>query len=524
MCRGRETGGFGRLLLMLALAGIALCAHATLPAAAQAGSPATLARVRLDISARGRPLPNSFLGFSQEYDQLLAWSGIPATGVDTPLVNLFATLTSAGSGPPLIRVGGGTTDGSWFNPTRDPRPPGIYYSIDDTWLAGLRTFVQRTGSPVILGLNFALRRLDIAVNWARAALSQLPPQAIRGFEVGNEPDFYSTRPLNPGASHPRPTRSATYGPRAYIREAAPFLARLHRALPTAKLFGPGLCCAIKWIQAMPEILKKLHSYLSLVTLHRYPLHSCGLRPGQRGYPTPSDLLSPTPLIFNGVQFYGQVKLARQFHLGLRETEVNSVACGGALGTSNTFASALWAANWAFAMDAVGVAGVDFHGASPLYKPFTLIWNTQAWLGVVNPEFYGLLLFSQATADHAQLLPRSREVYLRRGLNLWDYSFLDPVKHEVRTALLNMDPHASGTAVLDAGSGFGSTATVRRLTARSLRSQSGITWAGQHYAAPTADGRLIGSPQLETIHRVRRQFRVAIAPASAILVTIPYRGR
>src|SRR5205807_8152509 len=47
-------------------------------------------------------------------------------------------------------------------------------------------------------------------------------------------------------------------------------------------------------------------------------------------------------------------------LPLRVDEINSVACGGAAGVSNTFASALWALDTMFALVRTGVDGVNVH--------------------------------------------------------------------------------------------------------------------------------------------------------------------
>jgi len=480
-----------------------------------------LGTVSLDPGQQARALPDSFLGFSQEYNLVPSWIGTYRSGPNPVLEKLFSTLRAAGSGTPLLRIGGGSTDGAMWDPTGKRPPRGIYFGIDYPWALGLSAFLRSTHAPVILGVNFALRKVSIAADWAKAALRLLPARSIREFEVGNEPDIYSTRPFNIEAKHPGFTRRRSYSPADYIRELIPFLRALHRSVPKAHLAGPALCCETRWVDAMPGILSRAHRYLSLVTMHRYPLNACGVKPGRPGYPTPASLLAPGTLLFNALQFNGLANLARRYRLGLRLDEVNSAACGGAIGASNTFASALWAANWLFAMDAARVAGVDFHGSSPLYTPFSFRYGTDGWSGHVDPEFYGLLLFAAATAHHSRYLPGTRVQPSRRGMNIWSWGYYDRRDHVMRIAVLNLGTRLRGRLRFAAGARTGSTATIERLTAPSLRATRNIRWGGRYYAAIT-DGRQIGAPEVERVRRHGHNFVVSVGPASALLLTVQYR--
>jgi hypothetical protein len=228
------------------------------------------------------------------------------------------------------------------------------------------------------------------------------------------------------------------------------------------------------VRAMPSIIDKTAHRLGLVTIHRYPLHSCGLKRGQRGYPTARALLSPAAL--SAVrEFKWEADLARRHHLGLRVTESNSVACGGAEGVSDTFASALWAAQWAFAVNSVGAVGLDFHGASSAYTPFSFGLRDGVFSGYFRPDLYGLLLFGEATSHRGIHLPTAvyGERRRRPGLNIWTWAFLDRVDRVVRVAVLNLDPRARGAAVIKVQNGRGS-GTLKRLLAPALGALSGIT--------------------------------------------------
>src|SRR6202044_1846291 len=103
-----------------------------------------------------------------------------------------------------------------------------------------------------------------------------------------------------------------------------------------------------------------------------------------------------------------VSYAHAHGLAFRVDEMNSAAlarCLGRSGVSATFSSALWALDTLFNMAAIGVDGVNVHtlpGAA--YQLFTFTHSRGSWQASVRPEYYGLLMFSQAFPPGAVLLP------------------------------------------------------------------------------------------------------------------------
>jgi hypothetical protein len=59
-----------------------------------------------------------------------------------------------------------------------------------------------------------------------------------------------------------------------------------------------------------------------------------------------------------------------------------------------------------------------------------------------------------------------------------------------------------------------TATLERLRARALNSDSSVTLGGQSFAPRTATGLLAGTPRTTTIATVQGEYVVTLAPASA----------
>jgi hypothetical protein len=497
-----------------------LCALVTVvlaaPAAAHAATP--LVRTSVDTRFRGARLPSSFLGFSQEYNLMRTWLGIPAIGVNPILVNVFKQLTSYGSGAPVLRLGGGSADSAWWNPTGRPKPRGIAFNVNNALMLPLSQFVQQTGGTTILGLNLANRHPSYAVDLAKAAMASLPHGSIRAFELGNEPDIYNRRPVVPGK--PGFTRGKHYSPKAYLREINPFLTGLRHIPHHPPIAGPGLCCVAKWVQAMPQIINRTAGRLGLITMHRYPLDACDKKPGQKGYPKLRDLLNPRAL--RGARdFRFEALLARRHHIGLRVTETNSAACGGAKGVSDTFASTLWAAQWAFTVSLYRVSGMDFHTSSATYSPFSFAFTRRGWIGVMHPEMYGLLLFAEATAHRAIPLPRTvARARRRRRANVWTWGFYDPTDHVVRVVVLNLGPgRTHGPAVVAVGGGRG-TGTLKRLSAPSIRAKTGITWGGQAYPPTTTTGDLAGALRTSRVHRGHGGvYRFSMPAAGAALLTV-----
>ena len=101
----------------------------------------------------------------------------------------------------------------------------------------------------------------------------------------------------------------------------------------------------------------------------------------------------------------------------RLAETNSCYGGGKQGVSDTFASALWGADYMFRIAQAGGMGVNFHGGG--YGWYTPIAGTRAKGFEARPIYYGMLLFRQviglqlleSTLDTA---PDGLRVYAARG--------------------------------------------------------------------------------------------------------------
>lgn len=514
----REAGSRrarGAVLVLLAVA----CAG---PVADAAAARSVRLSTTIDSRERGARVARSFVGFSMEYRDAVVKAGHVATGASPVFVGLARGLTN-GNGAPMVRVGGGSSDETWWNPERETRPRGIYFDLDTGWTGGIAEFVRQTGSPLILGLNFGQRDAELARRMARELMANLPARSIRAFEIGNEPDIYPIHPYGQDENG----RTLYVRPRGYDfddyrREARRFIRSMGSVRPRPPLAAPAASCTPEWCGGLPALLRQEGRRLSMVTYHAYPLNPCRLEPGDRRYPRIEHLLANG--ILNRVLAFRPVVLAaRRYRLPVRLTESNSAACGGARGVSDTFASALWSIDWMFTAAAVGIQGVDFHSSSATYAPFFSLFQDRRFIGAVNPLYYGMLLFTQATADRSRLLLNATlGTRLSRPANMRIWATRDR-RRTVRAVVLNKEIRRRGLVEIRVR-GARRPAELVRLEAPSVRAKTGVTLAGQSFPVPTTDGRIEGERRTVTIRPRRGVYRFAVPAGSAAMLQVPATRR
>jgi hypothetical protein len=93
-------------------------------------------------------------------------------------------------------------------------------------------------------------------------------------------------------------------------------------------------------------------------------------------------------------------LGRRHHLPVRVDELNSAACGGRPGFSDSRAAALWLADTLFALLRAGAAGADVHTwRGALYAPFAVSRSRI----VARPPLAGMLAFARAAPVGSRLV-------------------------------------------------------------------------------------------------------------------------
>ena len=370
----------------------------TAPVVAGVGGPT------IRVSGRaGRLIKPGFLGFSLEFQAVRAYTGNNPRVVNPVLLQLIRNL-SPGQ-PPTIRIGGDSTDVSWV-PTRGVTPPPyVNYQLTPSWLATTAALAHDLDARMTMGLNLAADEPKLAGAEARAYLKTIGLGSIAALEIGNEPNVYGKiQVLHTLLGAPLYARPRGYGYPEYLRE---FRAEAASA-PPLPLAGPALAVGPtpvlgSWVQAMPAFLRS-EPQLPVMTVHRYPLRNCYVPPGSPQYPTVGHLLSDYATSGLAASLRRWIGIAHARHREIRVDELNSVACRGKAGVSDTFAASLWVTDALFSLIKAGVDGVNMHTLpNSAYQLFAFSHHGGRWHAAVRPVYYGLQLFAAAAPVGARLI-------------------------------------------------------------------------------------------------------------------------
>ncbi|MBV8999226.1 MAG: hypothetical protein JO304_09215 [Solirubrobacterales bacterium] len=457
--------------------------------------------------ATGRPIPDGFLGLSLEYPAVEAYAGTDAKAINPVLVQLIRNL--APNQAPDLRIGGDTTDWTWWPVAGVAKPGGVRYSLNSAFARVTAALTHELGARVILGIQLEADSATVAGAEARALVARIGRSSVEALELGNEPELYGsfTWYLSKSGAHIK-GRPTTWDFAAYQHD----FSRIGAAVTGAPLAGPATG-APKWIPQTPKFLDA-HPQVRVATLHRYPVQQCYRPPSSPVYPSVAHLLAPRAsrgLADSVAPFVG---VAHAHHASLRIDEMNSDSCGKVPGVDDAFVSALWSLDAVFQMARVGVDGVNIHtypGAP--YELFTFNRQNGRWRGFVAPEYYGLLMFAQAAPPGARLLNLSGAL---GNVRAWATRAPDGTAHVV---LINEDTAQSRTVAVRIAGTHGA-ATLERLQGKGISATAGVTLGGQTFGTQTTTGTLAGRPAITSVAPARGAYVVKLPRASAAMLTLP----
>src|SRR5581483_10443090 len=109
--------------------------------------------VGVDRATHTAPLPDGFLGVALEVSTIPKWVGDATTPaqVNPVLVQLLRNLNPVGA--PSIRVGGQSTDRSWWPVPKLNDPAGVTYAIGTSWAKAALLLAERMGARYIMSVN-----------------------------------------------------------------------------------------------------------------------------------------------------------------------------------------------------------------------------------------------------------------------------------------------------------------------------------------------------------------------------------
>lgn len=485
---------------------------------------APVARAAFSVSVTGRPISrpvaDDFLGLALEYNTVPEWSGTGAAGVNTPLMGLMRGLDPVGR--PLVRVGGQSTDRSWWPVPGVARPLGVTYDLATAWTAAARTLARSLDARLMLGLNLEANLTSIPAQEGRRLLAGIGRGYVSSFQLGNEPELYHTTPwYRVLHGHPIPwyskvgqrvfARGASYDPLAFTSE----FSRMISGLPTLPLAGPETGNP-EWMQAFTRFVSP-SSRVRMLTFHGYGTNGCTRNPAAPGYPTIPHLLSPAASRGLVDGFAPDVALAHRDGASIRLDELGSVTCNGRAGVSNTMASALWVMDALFSLAAAGVDGVNLHTyPNSVNGLFDFRQSGGRWQAVVHPLYDGALMFARAAPPGSRLLQIATGS--QQQIRAWATLGTD---RQVRVLLINDGLDAATHAVVRAPAGYGSNpAMLQRLLAPSVSATGGVTLGGQQFG--TTSTGVLAPPVPQAVAATSGSYIISLPASSAALLVLAPR--
>jgi hypothetical protein len=376
-------------------------------------------------------------------------------------------------GPGVARFGGNFVDTTFWTSKGEKAPSWAVTTLTPNDLKRLKTLADASGWKVILGVNLKHPDPNRAADEAKVA-KQLLGSSLMAIEIGNEPNYY------PG-----------YSPAKLWSDYQKYRAAINKSAPGVGLVAPETGSAPAAVTYLQDFAKREQGNVDLaaLTTHFYP--ACA----KSGPVSISQLLSSA--FHDKIQTRADilVNAAKPLKIPAIMDEANSVSCEGQDGTSDVYASSLWAVDDELMIASTGIRGEYFHSAiarcgapKPFYKaytPFCAATDADAAAGrlIAHPEYYGLLMLQQIGTGHFVPISNPDTATLR--------AYAVKNGSRLRLVLDNLtDPKKTGsrsvTVKLDGAYTQGS---LLRLSASSLSSKTGITLGGAKVAS---DGTFPGT--------------------------------
>jgi hypothetical protein len=260
---------------------------------------------------------------------------------------------------------------SWSDPANpdNGQVETVRAVVTETAIDELRGFLDATGWKTIYGVDLGHGSPEAAADEAAYVVKKLGPTLI-AVQIGNEPDLFF-----------RDIRKSSYGYTDYFQEWQSFAAAIRRRTPDAPLAGPDITDEIGWV----EQFARQATGIRMLTSHYYA----------EGPPESPDsdikhLLQPQPDLIERTRKL--VDAGRSAKLPYRMSEGNSCYNGGKAGVSDSFASALWGADFMLLLAQMGVAGINFHGGGQGF--YTPIAGGGSAPLEARPLYYGMLFYRE----------------------------------------------------------------------------------------------------------------------------------
>ena len=452
----------------------------------------------------GPPIRAGFVGITTEFWDIPKEVGLDPGQADVAFEQVLKNLAPDGGFD--LRIGGDTTDWTWWPVPGMAHPLWARWTLTPAWMAVTQKLLEDVRAHLIIGINMEADNPVVAAAEVQAIQSGIGPTVPTTFELGNEPELYSKWPFYVIKS----SKQTVFGrPRSYsFSQITSDWDQLAAGLGPIRLAGVGYSS----FRALPHVEQFLHASrdLSLLTLHTYALtpQNC-----QQGGQLQESWLFDSGSLQSLASAVGEwAAVGRQNKIAVRVDEMNAVTCGGLANFSDTMGPSLWALNVLPLYAQTSVTGVNFE-----IRPNTaqnLIQTTataSGWEVTVQPEYYGMLAFAHLTPPGSRMLSVSA---LPSGLLGWA---VQTPEHTVNIVVTNITGRAHRVAIKAAGSKGPAVMEALESSAGGLAATTGVTLGGQTISPQT--GQLTGTQVNSQVMPHEGIYSVSVAPDSATILSV-----
>jgi hypothetical protein len=459
--------------------------------------------VTVGHDAAGPPIRAGFVGITTEFWDMFKEAGTNPAQPDTAFEQVLKNLAPDGGFD--LRIGGDTTDWTWWPVPGMAQPPWARWTLTPAWMAVAQKLLEDLHAHLIIGINMEADNPVVAATEVNAIKAGIGPSVPTTFELGNEPELYPKWPF-----YITKSKQTVYGrPASYsFAQIATEWDKLAASLGHVRLAGPSYSS----FRALPNVEQFLHVNpgVSLLTLHTYALTP---RNCQRGGQLQESALFDASSLQNLAGAVGTwTRLSSHAKVALRVDEINAVTCGGLANFSDTLGPSLWALNVLPLYAQTGVSGVNFetrpNTAQNLIQPTA---TASGWQVTVQPEYYGMLAFAQLTPPGSRILGVST---MPNGLLAWA---VKTPEHTVNIVVTNVTGDTQRLAIHAAGAKGPGTTEVLASPAGSLAATTGVTLGGQTISPLT--GQLTGKQVRSRVRPHDGNYDITVAPASAKILSV-----
>jgi hypothetical protein len=507
----------GRAVSALAIVLIASAAYAGRALAA----PAPL-RVLVDRAPLTGPLPSGFLGLSLEYRTIPQWLGAVASpqAVNPALLGLVRGLNPKGR--PVIRVGGQSTDRSWWPVPGATAPVGVTYAITPSWTGDAHALAEALDARMLLSVNLEADSLQDSGYESRQLLAGVGAPYVDALEIGNEPDLYTTTPWYRVLDGQDILWSRQTGQPVYSRapgyDEADYLSEFERTLAVlpanVAIAGPDAVDA-DWLDPFTGLVSP-HGRIRILDSHSYALLQCVRDPFSPRFPSIPNLLAYRAWhnLLNGA--FPALAFAHREGLQFRVDEMGSVSCDGRAGVSDTMASALWVTNALFFAAREGVSGVNLHSyPNSTNGLFDFSHTAAGWRATIHPLYDGALMFARADPIGSRVLSLIDDT----PSTVQTWATMGP---DDRVRVLVDNEGSAAQLTIHAPTGYGARpGSVQRLLAPSAAATSGLTIGGSSFVTSTSG--VAPAPAPATVKPGRSGYPITAPADSETLLTLSPRA-